>query len=116
MEDSFGINNGALVDGQPQTLGLRELLRVYLDHRIRVVTRRSEYRLARRRERLHLVEGLLIAILDIDEVIQVIRASDDGEQARGRLMDVFDLSQAQAEYILEQIGRASCRERGGQYV
>jgi DNA gyrase subunit A len=101
LEDSFGINNVALVDGQPQTLGLREMLRVYLDHRIRVVTRRSEYRLARRRERLHLVEGLLIAILDIDEVIQVIRTSDDGEQARGRLMDVFDLTQVQAEYILE---------------
>ncbi|WP_029145513.1 DNA gyrase/topoisomerase IV subunit A [Microbacterium luticocti] len=101
LEDSFAINNVALVDGQPQTLGLRELLRVYLDHRIRVVTRRSEYRLARRRERLHLVEGLLIAILDIDEVIQVIRSSDDGEQARSRLQDVFDLSQAQAEYILE---------------
>ncbi|MGP3536642.1 DNA gyrase/topoisomerase IV subunit A [Microbacterium sp. RD1] len=101
LEDSFGINNVALVDGQPQTLGLRDLLRVYLEHRMRVVTRRSEYRLARRRERLHLVEGLLIAILDIDEVIQVIRTSDDGEQARGRLQDVFDLSQAQAEYILE---------------
>ncbi|WP_431798556.1 DNA gyrase/topoisomerase IV subunit A [Microbacterium kunmingense] len=101
LEDSFGINNVALVDGQPKTLGLREMLRVYLDHRIRVITRRSEYRLARRRERLHLVEGLLIAILDIDEVIQVIRTSDDGEQARGRLMDVFDLTQVQAEYILE---------------
>jgi DNA gyrase subunit A len=101
LEDSFGINNVALVGGQPQTLGLRELLRVYLDHRISVVTRRSEYRLARRRERLHLVEGLLIAILDIDEVIQVIRASDDSEQARGRLQQVFDLSQVQAEYILE---------------
>jgi DNA gyrase subunit A len=101
LEDSFGINNVALVGGQPQTLGLRELLRVYLDHRIQVVTRRSRYRLARRQERLHLVEGLLIAIVDIDEVIQVIRTSDDGEQARTRLMDVFDLSQAQAEYILE---------------
>ena len=101
LEDSFSINNVALVEGQPQTLGLRELLRVYLDHRIRVVTRRSRYRLDRRKERLHLVEGLLIAILDIDEVIQVIRTSDDGEQARGRLIDVFDLSQAQAEYILE---------------
>ena len=85
----------------PQTLGLRELLQVYVDHRIEVVTRRSQYRLARRRERLHLVEGLLIAILDIDEVIQVIRTSDDAEQARTRLMDVFDLSQVQAEYILE---------------
>ncbi len=101
LEDSFGINNVALVDGQPQTLGLREMLRVYLDHRIRVVTRRSEYRLARKRERLHLVEGLLIAILDIDEVIQVIRSSDDGEQARTRLQEVFDLSHPQAEYILE---------------
>ncbi len=101
LEDSFSINNVALVEGQPQTLGLRELLRVYLDHRISVVTRRSRYRLERRKERLHLVEGLLIAILDIDEVIQVIRASDDGEQARTRLMDVFDLSQPQAEYILE---------------
>ncbi|MEX8031641.1 DNA topoisomerase (ATP-hydrolyzing) subunit A [Microbacterium sp. 20-116] len=101
LEDSFGINNVALVDGQPQTLGLREMLRVYIDHRIRVVTRRSEYRLARKRERLHLVEGLLIAILDIDEVIQVIRSSDDGEQARTKLQEVFDLSHPQAEYILE---------------
>jgi len=101
LEDSFGINNVALVNGQPQTLGLKELLRVYLDHRIQVVTRRSRFRLARKQERLHLVEGLLIAILDIDEVIQVIRTSDDGEQARTRLMGIFDLSQVQAEYILE---------------
>ena len=101
LEDSFSINNVALVEGQPQTLGLRELLRVYLDHRIRVVTRRSAYRLARKKERLHLVEGLLIAIVDIDEVIQVIRTSDDSEQARTRLQEVFDLSQLQAEYILE---------------
>jgi DNA gyrase subunit A len=101
LEDSFSINNVALVEGQPRTLGLREMLQVYVDHRLRVITRRSEYRLARRRERLHLVEGLLIAIVDIDEVIQVIRTSDDGEQARARLMDVFDLSRVQAEYILE---------------
>ena len=101
LEDSFSINNVALVNGGPQTLGLKQLLRVYLDHRLDVVRRRSEFRLARRRERLHLVEGLLIAILDIDEVIQVIRQSDDGEQARLRLIDVFDLSDLQAEYILE---------------
>jgi len=101
LEESFGVNNVALVEGQPQTLGLRELLRVFLDHRISVVRRRSQFRLDRRRERLHLVEGLLVAILDIDEVIQLIRTSDDGEQARSRLMSVFDLSQAQAEYILE---------------
>jgi DNA gyrase subunit A len=101
LEDNFSINNVALVGGGPQTLGLKELLRVYLDHRLDVVRRRSEFRLARRRERLHLVEGLLIAILDIDEVIQVIRQSDDSEQARVRLIDVFDLSEVQAEYILE---------------
>ncbi len=101
LEESFSINNVALVDGGPRTLGLRELLRVYLDHRIEVVRRRSAHRLAKRQSRLHLVEGLLIAILDIDEVIQVIRTSDDAEEARGRLMSVFDLSEAQAEYILE---------------
>ena len=101
LEDSFSINNVALVGGTPRTLGLRDLLRVYLDHRIEVVRRRAEYRLARRRERLHLVEGLLIAILDIDEVIQVIRTSDDSDEARTRLQSVFDLSERQAEYILE---------------
>ncbi|MDF1479749.1 DNA topoisomerase IV subunit A [Leifsonia sp. H3M29-4] len=101
LEESFSINNVALVDGGPRTLGLKELLQVYLDHRLSVVRRRSEFRLARRRERLHLVEGLLIAILDIDEVIQVIRTSDDSDQARTRLMDVFELSDLQAEYILE---------------
>ncbi|WIB34579.1 DNA topoisomerase (ATP-hydrolyzing) [Curtobacterium sp. MCSS17_005] len=101
LEDGFGINNVALVGGSPRTLGLRELLDVYVQHRLHVVTRRSQYRLARRKERLHLVEGLLIAILDIDEVIQVIRTSDDSEAARNRLRDVFDLSEVQAEYILE---------------
>ncbi len=101
LEDSFSINSVALVDGQPQTLGLREMLKVFVEHRLTVVRRRSEYRLRKRRERLHLVEGLLIAILDIDEVIQLIRTSDDAESARARLMQVFDLSEAQAEYILE---------------
>ncbi|MFC4244475.1 DNA topoisomerase (ATP-hydrolyzing) subunit A [Gryllotalpicola reticulitermitis] len=101
LEDGFAINNVALVEGGPQTLGLHDLLRVYLDHRIDVVTRRSRFRLARRQERLHLVEGLLVAILDIDEVIQLIRTSDDSAEASGRLQQVFDLSQVQAEYILE---------------
>ncbi len=101
MEDSFGINNVALVDGQPRTLGLRELLSVYVEHRIDVVRRRTEHRLAKRQERAHLVEGLLVAIADIDEVIAVIRSSDDAEAARERLMLVFDLSEPQAEYILQ---------------
>ncbi|GAA2222206.1 DNA topoisomerase 4 subunit A [Herbiconiux moechotypicola] len=101
LEDGFSINNVALVDGGPLTLGLRDLLVVYLNHRIDVVTRRTRYRLDRRRERLHLVEGLLIAILDIDEVIQLIRGSDDTDHARTRLIEVFDLSVLQADYILE---------------
>jgi DNA gyrase subunit A len=101
LEDSFGFNNVALVEGQPSTLGLRDMLVVYVNHRIEVVTRRTRYRLARRQERLHLVEGLLIAILDIDEVIQVIRSSETSEEARTRLCQVFDLDEVQAEYILE---------------
>jgi len=101
LEDSFGINNVALVDGQPRTLGLKELLRVFLDHRFEVVRRRSQFRRDKKAERLHLVDGLLIALLDIDEVIQVIRTSDDAGTARERLMSVFDLSQPQADYILE---------------
>lgn len=101
IEEQFSINNVALVDGQPRTLGLKELLQVFLDHRLEVVTRRSEYRRARAQERLHLVEGLLIAILDIDEVIAIIRGSDDTAMARQRLMTAFDLSEAQTNYILE---------------
>lgn len=101
LEDSFGINNVCLVEGQPRTLGLRELLQVFIDHRLEVVRRRSTHRLTKRRERLHLVEGLLIAVVDIDEVIQVIRTSDDGAAARTRLMEVFELSELQAEHILE---------------
>jgi len=101
LQDSFGINAVALVDGQPRTLGLREMLQVYLGHRFDVVRRRSSYRRRKAADRLHLVEGLLIAILDIDEVIQVIRSSDNAEQARGRLMTVFDLSEVQADYILD---------------
>jgi len=101
LEESFGINNVALVEGRPRTLGLRELLEVYVNHRLEVVTRRTRHRLATGQERLHLVEGLLLAIADIDEVIQVIRTSDNGEQARVRLMQVFELSERQAEYILE---------------
>ncbi|USQ77609.1 DNA gyrase/topoisomerase IV subunit A [Ornithinimicrobium cryptoxanthini] len=101
MEESFGINNVALVEGQPRTLGLRELLKVYVEFRTDVVRRRTAYRLRRKEERLHLVEGLLIAILDIDEVIQLIRAADDVATARTRLIQVFDLSELQANYILD---------------
>jgi DNA gyrase subunit A len=101
MEDSFGINSVALVDGQPQTLGLKDLLRHYVEFRIDVVRRRTAHRLRKAQDQLHLVLGLLIAILDIDEVIQLIRTSDDTATARSRLMSVFDLSELQANYILE---------------
>jgi len=101
MEDSFGINAVALVEGQPRTLGLKEMLEVFLGHRYDVVRRRSVFRRGRAAERLHLVDGLLVAILDIDEVIQLIRSSDNAEQARARLIDVFDLTEVQATYILD---------------
>ncbi|MFF0165818.1 DNA gyrase/topoisomerase IV subunit A [Streptomyces prasinus] len=101
MEESFGINNVALVDGQPLTLGLKELLEVYLDHRFNVVRRRSEFRRGKRRDRLHLVEGLLTALLDIDEVIRLIRSSDNSAQAKQRLMEHFSLSEIQTQYILD---------------
>jgi DNA gyrase subunit A len=101
MEETFGINNVALVDGQPRVLGLRELLRIYVEHRIEVVRRRTAFRRARREDRLHLVAGLLVALLNIDEVIAVIRTSDDAAAAKERLMTVFDLSAIQAQYILD---------------
>jgi DNA gyrase subunit A len=101
MEDTFGINNVALVDGQPRLLGLRELLQIYVGHRIEVVRRRTEFRRRKRQDRMHLVDGLLIALLNIDEVIQVIRTSDDAAAAKQRLRDVFDLSDIQAQYILD---------------
>jgi DNA gyrase subunit A len=101
LEESFHVNNVALVDGQPQTLGLKPLLEVFLAHRLEVVRRRCEFRRLKANDRLHLVAGLLIAILDIDEVIALIRASDDTANARERLMEIFDLTEIQANYILE---------------
>ncbi|WP_269856588.1 DNA gyrase/topoisomerase IV subunit A [Streptomyces sp. RPT161] len=101
MEDSFGINNVALVDGQPLTLGLKELLEVYVDHRFDVVRRRSEFRRTKRRDRLHLVEGLLVALVDIDEVIRLIRSSENSAEAKQRLMERFSLSETQTQYILD---------------
>jgi DNA gyrase subunit A len=101
MEETFGINNVALVDGKPQVLGLRELLEIYVAHRLDVVRRRAEFRRRGREERLHLVDGLIIALLNIDEVIAVIRSSEDTADAKARLMSVFDLSAVQAQYILD---------------
>ena len=101
MEESFGINNVALVDGQPRTLGLLEMLQVFLDHRLDVVRRRSTFRRNKAADELHLVDGLLTAIVDIDEVIQLIRSSDNAQVAKERLIAVFDLTEIQATYILD---------------
>src|SRR6266702_5834679 len=96
-----GINNVPLFDGPPRVLGLRELLEIFVAHRLDVIRRRTEYRRRKRSERLHLVDGLLVALLNIDEVIQVIRSSDDSASAKTRLMDIFELSEIQAQYILD---------------
>nr|MDT0656767.1 DNA topoisomerase IV subunit A [Micromonospora sp. DSM 115978] len=101
LEQSFGVNNLVLVDGQPRTLGLKALLEAFLGHRYDVVTRRSAHRRRKRQERLHLVEGLLIALLDIDLVVRLIRGSDDAQAARVALMGEFDLTEIQANYILD---------------
>ncbi len=101
LEESFGINNVTLVDSQPRLLGLRDLLQIYLEFRLDVVRRRCEFRRRRRADRLHLVDGLVIALLNIDEVIQVIRTSDDAAAAKERLIAVFDLTEIQAQYILD---------------
>ena len=101
LEDTFAANNVALVEGQPSTLNLQQMLRVYLDHRLDVIRRRSAFQLGKARDRLHLVEGLLIAIVDIDDVIAIIRSSDDVAQARTRLMEAFELTETQTNYILD---------------
>jgi DNA gyrase/topoisomerase IV subunit A len=101
MEDAFAINAVALVRGKPQTLGLKELLQVFIDHRIEVVRRRSEFRKAKAEDRLSLVDGLLKAIIDIDKVIKIIRGSDDAAAAKEKLIKDFKLNDEQATYILD---------------
>ncbi len=101
LEDTFAINAVALVEGQPRTLTLMQLLEVYLDHRLQVTIRRTQHRLGKARERLHLVKGLLLAIVDIDEVIAIVRSSENATEARTRLMGAFDLDEVQANHILD---------------
>ena len=101
LEESFGINNVALVDGQPRTLGLKALLEVFLAHRVDVVTRRSRFRLRTAQERAHRVEGLLIALDAIDEVVRIIRASQDTAEARAGLVARIGLTEVQAGYVLD---------------
>ncbi|MDE5594287.1 MAG: DNA topoisomerase 4 subunit A, partial [Muribaculaceae bacterium] len=101
MQASFSVNNVALVNGRPKTLNIKELLQAFVDHRYDVVTRRTNFLLGKARERAHILEGLIIASKNIDEVIAIIRSSGDTDEARRRLSERFELSDAQTQAIVE---------------
>ena len=112
MQTTFGINMLALVDGEPHLLTLKHALRVYIEYRLEVIRRRSEFDLARARARAHILEGLLVALKNLDEVIAIIRASPDADVARKRLIQRFKLSELQAQAILDmQLRRLASLER-----
>ncbi len=101
LEETFGVNNVVLVDGNPTTLGLYDLCHHYIEHRLDVVRRRTAFRLEKAQRRLHLVEGLLIALDAIDLVVSIIRSSQDVAEAKARLIDELTLSDVQAVHILD---------------
>jgi DNA gyrase subunit A len=101
LQDNFGVIMLALVDGVPRTLNLAEMIGYYVDHQVEVVTRRTRYEKRKKEERLHIVEGLLIALDHLDEVIKIIRGSQDADEARTKLMSKFKLSETQATHILD---------------
>jgi DNA gyrase subunit A len=101
LQTTFGVNMVALVDGVPRTLGLLPMVRNYVDHQRDVIVRRTKYELREKEARLHILEGLLVAIANIDEVIELIRGSRDPDTARQGLMDRFELSRIQAQAILD---------------
>ena len=101
LQTTFGVNMVALVDGVPRTLGLLPIVRNYVDHQRDVIVRRTKYELREKEARLHILEGLLVAIANIDEVIELIRGSRDPDTARGGLMNRFELSRIQAQAILD---------------
>ena len=109
LQDTFGVNMLALVDGVPRTLNLKQVIGHYIDHQVQVVTRRSRYELRKAEERDHIVQGLLIALQHIDEVIKIIRGSANAEEARDKLMKRFKLSEIQANYILDMALRRLTR-------
>jgi DNA gyrase subunit A len=100
MQNTFGVNMVALVDGVPKTLGLREVIAAYVDHQRDVVVRRLKHELRQKEARLHILDGLLIALDNLDEVIELIRSSPDSETARRGLVERFELTEVQAEAIL----------------
>ena len=101
LQSSFSVNNIALVNGRPQMLNLKDLIHYFVEHRHEVVVRRAQYDLRKAEERAHILEGLIIASDNIDEVIKIIRGSKDGEEARARLIERFNLSELQARAIVE---------------
>ncbi|QNH63989.1 DNA gyrase subunit A [Hymenobacter sediminicola] len=101
LQSSFGVNNVCLVKGRPMTLNLKELIHYFVEHRADVVVRRTRYELAEAQKRAHILEGLLIALDHLDEVIALIRGSRDGEVARAQLIERFSLSEVQARAILD---------------
>jgi DNA gyrase subunit A len=101
LQSSFSVNNIALVNGRPQMLNLKDLIHYFVEHRHEVVTRRAQFDLRKAEERAHILEGLIIASDNIDEVIQLIRGSKDGDEARGKLIERFNLSEIQARAIVE---------------
>ncbi|MEZ5175082.1 MAG: DNA gyrase subunit A [Acidimicrobiia bacterium] len=101
LEDTFSVNNVALVDGVPRTLNLAMLVHHYVDHQLEVIERRSRFRLEKAEARAHIVRGLLIALDNIDEVVRIIRSSANVDEARAALMDSFELSEIQANHILD---------------
>ena len=112
MQTTFGINMIALVDGEPRTLTLKQALRVYVEHRLTVVKRRLQFDLEKARQRAHILEGYLVALKHLDEVISLIKNAPDVDQARARLMRRFKLTQDQANAILDlQLRRLAALER-----
>ncbi|MDE0237823.1 MAG: DNA topoisomerase IV, partial [bacterium] len=112
LEETFAVNNVVLVNGVPTTVGLYDLCRHYIDHRLNVVVRRTRYRLGRARDRHHILEGLITALDNIDEVVAIIRGSDDAAEARQRLQDALDLTEVQAAHILDmQLRRLTALEK-----
>jgi DNA gyrase subunit A len=101
LQDTFSVNSVALVDGVPKVLSVPELIQYYIDHQIDVIQRRTQHRLEKAENRLHIVEGLLLALNKIDQIIKVIKASKDVETARKSLMTKFKLSEIQASHILD---------------
>ena len=101
LQSSFSVNNIALVKGRPQMLNLKDLIHYFVEHRHDVVVRRTQFELRKAEERAHILEGLIIASDNIDEVIALIRSSKDGEEARGKLIERFNLSDIQARAIVE---------------